>query len=188
MPKKVEKQSPICRSQQAGNNNKESVNTSRRKALKTIAAGTAVAGGLALSGKWSKPVVDTIILPAHAQATNPVGPAPTTPAPTTTSGECSPMIESACYTTTLDMQTGNVSSVTVTGNVNPAQVGVAITIQINAAVDGVEGARTDILHTTTNAAGIFSATQTYTNADLISEPFTISANGPCNGIDVPPCE
>ncbi|HHD63392.1 MAG TPA: twin-arginine translocation signal domain-containing protein [Desulfobulbaceae bacterium] len=45
------------------------VDQSRRKTLKKIAAGGAVAGILALSGKWSKPVVDSIILPAHAQAT-----------------------------------------------------------------------------------------------------------------------
>ncbi|HHD63393.1 MAG TPA: twin-arginine translocation signal domain-containing protein [Desulfobulbaceae bacterium] len=55
-----------------------SVNPSRRKALKKIAAGGAVAGILALSGKWSKPVVDSIILPAHAQATNPEPPPVTT--------------------------------------------------------------------------------------------------------------
>jgi len=61
-----------------------SVNSSRRKALKKIAAGGAVAGLLALSGKWSKPVVDSIILPAHAQATNAEGPAGTTSTTTTT--------------------------------------------------------------------------------------------------------
>jgi len=58
--------------------------TTRRKALKTLAAGSAAAGALALTGKWSKPVVDTIILPAHAQATNAQEPTSTTPAPTTT--------------------------------------------------------------------------------------------------------
>ena len=67
------------------------VNQSRRKALKTIAAGTAAAGAMALTGKWSKPVVDTIILPAHAQATNGAGPVgTTTPAP------CSSTIVGAC--------------------------------------------------------------------------------------------
>jgi hypothetical protein len=65
--------------------NKKLINQSRRKALKTIAAGTAVAGTMALTGKWSKPVVNTIILPAHAQATNPEEPpVTTTPEPTTT--------------------------------------------------------------------------------------------------------
>ena len=53
---------------------KPAVNQERRKALKTIAAGTAVAGVLAISSGWIRPVVDTIILPAHAQATNVDGP------------------------------------------------------------------------------------------------------------------
>lgn len=38
----------------------------RRKLLKTIAGGT-VAGGALLPGRWTKPVVDTVLLPAHAQ-------------------------------------------------------------------------------------------------------------------------
>jgi len=58
-----------------GNENKKKpVDQARRKALKTIVAGTAAVGVLAVSSKWSKPVVDTIILPAHAQATNVEGP------------------------------------------------------------------------------------------------------------------
>ncbi len=61
----------------------------RRKALKTIIAGSAAAGVLVVSSKWSKPVVNSIILPAHAQATNAQGPATettttTTAVPTTT--------------------------------------------------------------------------------------------------------
>jgi len=71
----------------------QGVNQSRRKALKKIAVGTAVAGALAVSSKWTKPVVNSVILPAHAQATNAQGPATettttttttTTPTPTTT--------------------------------------------------------------------------------------------------------
>ncbi len=56
----------------------QSVDGSRRKALKTMAGAGAVAGLLAVSDKWSKPVVDSIILPAHAQATNVNVPSPTT--------------------------------------------------------------------------------------------------------------
>ena len=48
----------------------QSVDGSRRKALKTMAGAGVVAGLLAVSSKWSKPMVDSIILPAHAQATN----------------------------------------------------------------------------------------------------------------------
>ncbi len=41
---------------------------SRRKALKSIAAGTgAVVAGKSMPESWSKPVIDSAILPAHAQ-------------------------------------------------------------------------------------------------------------------------
>lgn len=38
---------------------------SRRTALKGLVAG----GGVGALAQWSKPVVDTVVLPAHAQAT-----------------------------------------------------------------------------------------------------------------------
>ena len=45
---------------------------SRRKLLKSIAAGSgAVVAGKTLPDSWSKPVVDSVMLPAHA-ATSPV--------------------------------------------------------------------------------------------------------------------
>jgi len=83
--KKEEKKTTLS-TREPRDNQGESVNRSRRKALQTIAAGTAAAGALALTGKWSKPLVDTIILPAHAQATNAQEPTntTTTPTPTTT--------------------------------------------------------------------------------------------------------
>lgn len=48
---------------------KENNNTRdpRRRLLKTIAAGGSAAGLAALPGKWAKPVVASVILPAHAQ-------------------------------------------------------------------------------------------------------------------------
>ena len=50
--------------------NKKS-NDSRRKLLKSIAAGSgAVVAGKALPESWSKPVVDAVMLPAHAETTN----------------------------------------------------------------------------------------------------------------------
>ena len=49
--------------------NKKS-NKSRRKLLKSLAAGSsAIVVSKSLPGSWSKPVVDSVILPAHAQTT-----------------------------------------------------------------------------------------------------------------------
>jgi len=45
-------------------------NPERRNALKKLATGGAVVGLLGITGKWTRPVVDSMILPAHAQATN----------------------------------------------------------------------------------------------------------------------
>jgi hypothetical protein len=43
---------------------------SRRKLLKSIAAGSgAIVAGKSLPESWSKPVVDSVMLPAHAQTT-----------------------------------------------------------------------------------------------------------------------
>ncbi len=45
---------------------------SRRKALKSIAAGTgAVVAGKSLPESWAKPIVDSVILPAHALISDP---------------------------------------------------------------------------------------------------------------------
>ncbi|MCP4010195.1 MAG: hypothetical protein GY726_11865 [Proteobacteria bacterium] len=50
-------------------NNKS--NDSRRKLLKSIAAGSgAVVAGKSLPDSWSKPVIDTVMIPAHAETTN----------------------------------------------------------------------------------------------------------------------
>jgi hypothetical protein len=50
---------------------------SRRRAMKVLGAGGVVAATLMLPSKWTKPVVESIIVPAHAQASAP---------PTTISG------------------------------------------------------------------------------------------------------
>lgn len=47
--------------------------TSRRKALKKMLVGAGVAAGAAgLPSKWAKPVVDKVLVPAHAQTSGPV--------------------------------------------------------------------------------------------------------------------
>ena len=46
-------------------------NDSRRKLLKSIAAGSgAVVAGKTLPEAWTKPVIDTVMLPAHAETTD----------------------------------------------------------------------------------------------------------------------
>lgn len=46
---------------------------SRRKILKqTLAGGAVISAGVA-SSKWSKPVIDSVVLPAHAQTSEPGG-------------------------------------------------------------------------------------------------------------------
>jgi len=55
----------------------------RREVLRKILIGGGIAAGAAmLPDKWTKPVVDSIIAPAHAQ-TSTTTPTPTTPTPTT---------------------------------------------------------------------------------------------------------
>ena len=56
---------------------------SRRKLLKSIAAGSgAIVAGKSLPDSWSRPVVDSVMLPAHAQ-TSPVEPPVEPPVATT---------------------------------------------------------------------------------------------------------
>jgi hypothetical protein len=51
---------------------------SRRKLLKSIAAGSgAIVAGKSLPESWTKPVVDSVILPVHAETSPPVGEATT---------------------------------------------------------------------------------------------------------------
>ena len=62
---------------------------SRRNLLKSIAAGGgAIVAGKTLPEKWTAPVVDSVLLPAHAQ---------TSPAPTTTAAPCTPCLVAATY-------------------------------------------------------------------------------------------
>ncbi len=66
-------------------------NDSRRKLLKSIAAGSgAVVAGKSLPESWSKPVINSVVLPVHAETTDDNesgGPeATTTPAPCV--GDC----------------------------------------------------------------------------------------------------
>ena len=43
-------------------------NVSRRRALQILGLGGAVAATIALPGKWTRPIVESIVVPAHAQS------------------------------------------------------------------------------------------------------------------------
>ncbi len=156
------------------------VNQSRRKALKTIATGTAAAGAMALTGKWSKPVVDTIILPAHAQATNgaaPVG--TTTPAP------CSSTIVGACIQVHL-IDAGYIESAEIGGGVNPARASIAIQggFRSNSPTNGTH---TYTFQMTTDYRGFFHAIQNFTAADNVTSIDAGWIQGPCGTDDIGLC-
>jgi len=159
----------------------EPVNQSRRKALKTIAAGSAAAGALAMTGKWSKPVVNSIILPAHAQATNGAGPA-----------TCTTQVASACYTVDRGKAAHGkavlpLAGVQVQGAITPAQAGVAITVEIRTVLINQSLPRTDTLHTTTDSSGSFNVTQAWTANDGVNYISGVTVTGPCNSLDAQPC-
>jgi len=71
----------------------ETVSKKKRQIVTTIAA----AGGVATSAKWSKPIVDAVVLPAHAATSAAGGAGGTTAAPTT-----------AAPTTAAPTTTGNI--------------------------------------------------------------------------------
>ncbi|GMR06351.1 MAG: hypothetical protein BMS9Abin25_0940 [Gammaproteobacteria bacterium] len=79
--------------QTAGHNKKDA---SRRKALKAIAA---VSGGVAVT-KWVKPVVESVVLPAHAQATGTIFSMTCVPTPPNGTNLFSPFTASAVVTIT----------------------------------------------------------------------------------------
>jgi len=55
----------------------------RRRLLRTLAAGTTAGAATMIPGRWARPVVASVILPAHAQTSAPVEPAPSpSPGPT----------------------------------------------------------------------------------------------------------
>jgi len=173
----------------------EVINSSRRRALKTIAVGSAAATSLALGSKWAKPVVDTVILPAHAQATNVEAPdqgttsAPTTtPTATTTSNAI--MIAWACWQATYAGPADDryISELTVTGALNSTQAGVNVRIDARLLLQGAHN-ETIQSHVTTNASGEFSTTWTFAghSTDRYTEVTSVYVYGPNNNITASEC-
>jgi hypothetical protein len=100
MDKKTDVDQTIDNKKDYQENDTESV-PSRREALKKIAIGGTIAfGGAALPPRWTKPIVDKVLVPAHAQTSPPPrttaspvpspgttqSPAPTPPPPQPTPG------------------------------------------------------------------------------------------------------
>jgi hypothetical protein len=104
---------------------------SRRKLLKTIAAGSgAIIAGTILPDKWTKPVVNSIILPAHAQAT--------TQPPTAPTCQDDPTLCAGTYTGTLNPAEPFIACGTG-GGVGIASNAVSITISATGQVSGTQG-------------------------------------------------
>jgi hypothetical protein len=155
-------------------NREDGMNLSRRRALKTIAAGGAIAGGLAMRGKWTRPVVDTILLPAHAQATNATAPVTTTPAPATTT--CSTRLASADFDTHRDNGGYYDQPVRVYGTITPAAAGQTVQVHLGILYDGGTAYVYRDYTATTDASGSWSVTEN-NYAGGISAEATIT--GPC---------
>lgn len=67
-----DRKSPLGKfSTEARNSSMSDKNVSRRRAIKIVASGALVAT-IALPSKWSRPIVESIIVPAHAQASPPL--------------------------------------------------------------------------------------------------------------------
>ena len=76
----------------------ENLNARRRQLVASIATGSgAVIAGKQLPESWSKPVVNSVLLPAHAETTDEViSDATTTLAPTTTADPCCEIAGTYC--------------------------------------------------------------------------------------------
>jgi len=120
----------------------------RRQALKTLAAGSSVVvAGKALPESWTRPVINAVMLPAHAATTDDTGSgAPgltTTPAPTTTpcviAGEyCWIRVRNIPDTTVITVDTaGNITIVrTVVTNNRGTRIWIGTGVASNGALGG----------------------------------------------------
>ena len=124
----------------------EVTSQSKRKILTSIGVTSGVLGAGALSQHWVKPVVNSVVLPAHAETS----PGATTPAPTTTE-EPGPMIEVVA-----ESDTGGLvgDGLTKTYLVNLSKAPLAgVTVTPDATVGGITAvASAAIVFTTTDYA------------------------------------
>ena len=123
---------------------------SRRKLLKSIAAGGgAIVAGKSLPENWKKPVVDSVLLPAHAQTS----PAPTTTAAPTSCTIAMVVFDAAGAPVPSGSLIDDLNLYTFTGTVTPAAVGAGGQVNLSwSAPDGSSGQAT----TTINNDGTWS--------------------------------
>lgn len=141
-------------------------NPSRRKAVKTIVAGTgALAAYHTLPVNWSTPIIEQIFLPAHAQTSGYVPPANEEPI--------------VCSIDYLGIREG-LYYLRVTAKVNPPEAGVllharVVENRVDGTVDVFEGTETSNGPIVTDANGIFSTEyDTVETANFASIEFTIT--------------
>lgn len=110
--------------QESSTSDRSTVSQTRRSALKKMLVGTGVAAGAAvLPDKWTKPVVDRILVPAHAQTS-------TTTTTTTTTTEAQPEYTFDCN---IDASCGNSEG-------PPPNNGFPVTVTVTGTVTATGGA------------------------------------------------
>lgn len=119
----------------------------RRKSVKRLlSTGGLVAGGHLTYGAWAKPLVDTVILPAHAVTSADI--------------RFDDSLGDPCFIT-LTCTTYEMFNIQVDGAVVPATQGVAVDIEI--AFDG-SGSFSSFASTTTDANGEYQESSVYSGA------------------------
>ena len=126
-------------------------------------------------------MVNSIILPAHAQATNAAGPA-----------VCNTKVAFACYTVDRGKAAHGklvlpLAGVQVQGNIDPPQAGVAVTVEIRTVLIQQAAPRTDTLQTTTDSFGSFQVTQSWTANDGVNYISGVTVTGPCDSLEAQVC-
>ena len=121
----------------------------RRKAVKNILAGAAVGGAAATSKTWVKPVVDAVVMPAHAQ----------------TSSAVTGQAVTSC------LMCGSIAAgYGVIGSVSPAQAGVSVTVTISASRTGTVSGGPGGTITDTLITGEVRTATTNVNGEFVTSP------------------
>ena len=155
------------------------INEGRRKALKKIAAGTSVLIGYSLlPEKWSLPIIQSVVLPAHAATSGEVPPPPVVPS----------FVQCAIEWQSGDQGTGSIGFA-VTGSITPAGT---YPYQITFSTEGVVESFTTAPFNT-DPTGVYSVGTGfnvgpgYTRVTAVVTSTAVSGSTTCS-FDVPPAE